>query len=70
MNVAKAKLTGRAQREEAKIAAEKVTLKNKAEVRLRKNEEALEKQKAKYLERMKNEVAVAHKAAKEKKAVA
>ena len=44
-------------------------MKNKAEARLRKNEEALEKQKAKYMEMMKNEVAAAHKAAEEKRAM-
>ena len=45
-------------------------MKNKAEARLRKNEEKLEKQKAKYMEMMKNEVATAHKMAEEKRAAA
>lgn len=61
-------LHDRTEREQAKIAAEELTAKNKAEARLKKNEEMLEKQKAKYIEMMKNEVAAAHKAAEEKKA--
>jgi hypothetical protein len=60
----------RNEREEAKIAQEELTMKNKAEARLRKNEVKLEKQRAKYLEAMKNEVAAAHKAAEEKRAMA
>ena len=56
-------------REEAKINGEELTMKNKAEARLRKSEEKLEKLKAKYLEQLKNEIAAAHKMAEEKRAV-
>jgi multidrug efflux pump subunit AcrA (membrane-fusion protein) len=64
-----ARIESRNQREEAKINAEELTMKNKAEARLRKNEEKLEKMKATYLEQMKNEIAAAHKAAEEKRAL-
>ncbi|KAG0611153.1 hypothetical protein M758_7G119900 [Ceratodon purpureus] len=66
----KSRIESRSEREEAKIAQEELTMKNKAEARLRRNEEKLEKQKAKYMEMMKNEVAAAHKAAEEKRALA
>lgn len=60
----------RSGREEAKIAHEEMTMKNKAEARLKKNEIKLEKQRAKYMEMMRNEVAAAHKVAEEKRALA
>jgi hypothetical protein len=59
----------RSTRDEAKIAAWESTQKQKAEVKLRKAEEVLEKQKAKYLERMQNEIAAAHKSAQERRAM-
>lgn len=65
----KAKATNRSTRDEAKIAAWESTQKQKAEVKLRKAEEVLEKQKAKYLERMQNEIAAAHKSAQERRAM-
>jgi hypothetical protein len=65
----KAKATNRSTRDEAKIASWESTQKQKAEVKLRKAEEVLEKQKAKYLERMQNEIAAAHKSAQERRAM-
>lgn len=66
---AKAKIDNRFNREEKRITEEEATMKTKAEARLRKKEEKLENLRAKYTEMMKNEIAAAHKAAEEKRAV-
>lgn len=54
----------------SKIAAWENTKKTTAEARLKLAEEKLEKKRAAYVERMRNELAYAHKKAEEKKAMA
>lgn len=54
----------------SKINAWENSKKATAEAKLRKKEEALEKQRAAYVERMKNEIAAVHRTAEEKRAVA
>ncbi|XP_024390378.1 uncharacterized protein [Physcomitrium patens] len=65
---AKAKVYNRYARDESKITAWENTMKAKAEAKMRKAQENLDKKRAKYIEKMKNDVARAHCKAQEKRA--
>eukprot|EP00252_Welwitschia_mirabilis_P009480 TRINITY_DN220_c0_g1_i1.p1 TRINITY_DN220_c0_g1~~TRINITY_DN220_c0_g1_i1.p1 ORF type:complete len:206 (-),score=84.28 TRINITY_DN220_c0_g1_i1:404-1021(-) len=66
----KAKAENKFYKSISNITAWENTKKSSAETRLRKKEEQLEKKKAAYVEKMKNEIAVIHRKADEKKAMA
>ncbi|KAI7742517.1 hypothetical protein M8C21_001559 [Ambrosia artemisiifolia] len=63
------KIENRAQKKLAAIGAWENSKKAEIEAELKKIEEKLEKQKAKYIEKMKNKVALLHKTAEEKRAI-
>ncbi|KAJ0848182.1 putative remorin [Helianthus annuus] len=63
------KIENRAQKKLAAITAWENSKKAELEAELRKIEEKLEKKKAKYIEKMKNKIALLHKAAEEKRAI-
>ncbi|XVF09861.1 hypothetical protein REPUB_Repub07fG0133600 [Reevesia pubescens] len=65
----KSKAENKAQKKLSSIAAWENSKKAALEAELKKNEENLEKQKAEYVEKMKNKVALFHKEAQEKKAI-
>ncbi|MFS8001276.1 putative remorin [Helianthus anomalus] len=63
------KIENRAQKKLAAITAWENSKKAELEAELKKIEEKLEKKKAKYIEKMKNKIALLHKAAEEKRAI-
>jgi len=66
----KAKAENKYYKSVSTITAWENTKKSSAETRMKRAEEKLEKQKAAYVEKMKNEIAIIHKQAEEKKAMA